>query len=122
MAALRVLLVDDEEDLVHTMVERLNLRGLDAVGVLNGSDALDRLAEREFDVVVLDLKMPGISGEDLLARIEAEHPNVRVILITGHGVIHTGEEELEKQAREYLVKPFDIETLIKTMKELTNSQ
>ncbi|MBM3335431.1 response regulator, partial [Candidatus Sumerlaeota bacterium] len=108
MSVLRVLLVDDEEDLVNPMVERLRLRGVAADGVLTGNDAIARVAENEYDVVVLDLKMPGFSGHELLARIKQTRPNIPVIVMTGHSAIRNGEQAVKEDAYDYLVKPFDI--------------
>ena len=121
MVALRILLVDDEEDLVAPMVERLTLRGFEAEGVLTGEEAVERVSEKEYDVVVLDLKMPGLSGYELLRSIKTKRPNVPVIVITGHGAIRDGEQAVKDGAFEYLVKPFDIETLIDVMKQSTQS-
>jgi DNA-binding NtrC family response regulator len=122
MSPLRVLLIDDEKDLVHTLVERLRLRGIEAEGVLNGDDALARLAEEEFDVVVQDLKMPGLSGPELLDRIRKQRPGIPVIVITGYGATRDGEEAIREGAFDYLAKPFDIKTLIRVMKASVQSQ
>ncbi|GAB4348819.1 MAG: response regulator [Candidatus Abyssubacteria bacterium] len=117
MDQLRVLVVDDEEELVQTLVERLQLRNIDAEGVTTGSDAMERLQEREFDVVILDVKMPGIDGLDLLRRIKKLRPSLNVILLTGRGSARESEIGLEEGAFDYLVKPINIEDLIKRMKE-----
>ena len=122
MSPLRVLLIDDEKDLVHTLVERLTLRGIEAEGVLTGDEALARIAEKEFDVVVQDLKMPGLSGTELLGRIKQARPGVPVIVITGYGAVRSGEEAIHEGAFDYLVKPFDIKTLIRVMKASVQSQ
>lgn len=118
MGVFRVLLVDDEEDLVNTMVERLQIRGLAADGVYSGDDALLRLDQEEYDAVVVDLKMPGLSGTELIAKIRGVQPDARIILITGHGAIRDDSDEVIDGADSFLVKPFDIGELIRMIKGL----
>jgi two-component system OmpR family response regulator len=109
----RVLLIDDELELISTLVERLGFRGIEATAVASGREALALLAERSFDVVVADLKMPGMSGLDVIRRVRKQDPAVRVILITGHGA--GGEEGGEKVPEEYevLMKPFPLDALVR---------
>lgn len=116
MENLRVLLVDDEAELVETLAERLELRGIDAEAVTCGEDALRLLLDYTFDVVLLDVKMPGISGLEVLKLIRRQRPNTQVILITGHGSSEDGESGMADGAFDYVVKPIDIETLIDKMK------
>jgi two-component system OmpR family response regulator len=105
---IRVLLVDDEEELVQTLVERLRFRGLDAEGVTTGKKALERLVVRRFDVVVADLKMPSVDGRLIEQIVKERYPGTRVLLMTGHGA---QEDEIPADT-EYLLKPFSIETLL----------
>jgi two-component system OmpR family response regulator len=109
----RVLLIDDELELISTLVERLGFRGIEATAVASGREALALLAERSFDVVVADLKMPGMSWLDVIRRVRKQDPAVRVILITGHGA--GGEEGGEKVPEEYevLMKPFPLDALVR---------
>jgi DNA-binding NtrC family response regulator len=115
MSGLRVLLVDDEGDLVYTMAERLSLRGYNVDAVTDGAEALERVASNTYDVAVVDVKMPGISGLVVLKVIKRDRPETPVILLTGHGSIEEGEEGMKQGAYAYLFKPVDIEDLIKTM-------
>lgn len=117
MDNLRVLLVDDEEELVETLAERLEIRGIDAEAVTSGEDALRLLLDYTFDVVLLDVKMPGISGLEVLKLIRRQRPATQVILITGHGSAEDGESGLQQGAFDYVVKPIDIDTLIGKMRE-----
>ena len=112
MSEINVLCVDDEEELVSAWVERLSMRGIDAEGVSNGLDAIQRVKEKKIDVVVLDIKMPGISGFELMKRIKAEKPNLPIILITGHQSIEEEDKKLLAGAFDYLVKPVNIEILM----------
>lgn len=116
MDNLRVLLVDDEEELVETLAERLEIRGIDAEAVTCGEDALRLLLDYAFDVVLLDVKMPGISGLEVLKLIRRQRPATQVILITGHGSTEDGDNGMREGAFDYVVKPIDIDTLIGKMK------
>ncbi len=113
----KVLLVDDEKDFVLTLSERLQMRDLDPAIAYSGEEALNLLKEEEEpDVMVLDLKMPGIDGIEVLRRVKAEHPEVEVIVLTGHGSAKDKELCMELGAFGYLEKPVDIGVLSETMK------
>ena len=111
----RLLFVDDEEELVSAVVERLELRGIDAIGVTSGDEALHRLRNGAFDVVVIDVKMPGIGGLDVLRTINQRHPGVKVVLMTGHGSPEDVEAGLRLGAVAFLQKPVDLEDLLTTV-------
>lgn len=113
----KVLLVDDEREFVHMLSDRLEMRDLGAAVVYDGEQALAAVSEEEPEVMVLDLKMPGIDGIEVLRRVKTEHPNVEVIVLTGHGSEEIKRNCLELGACAYLEKPVDIDTLTKTMKE-----
>jgi DNA-binding NtrC family response regulator len=117
MAGYRVLLVDDEEEFVSALSERLMLRGIEVDSALNGEDALARMEEKEFEVVILDVMMPGLSGLEVLRQIKSTHPNTQVILLTGHGATREGMEGMRLGAFDYLIKPVDIEEMLEKMKE-----
>ena len=112
MSDLRILLVDDEEELVTTMAERLEFRGLEAVAVLNGHDALERLARERFDAAVIDLKMPGMDGLSLRAAIRERYPDMVILMATGHGRDGAEGDRALPEDDEILLKPFDLNTLI----------
>ena len=116
MATLRVLFVDDEEELVSTVVERLGLRGIQATGATSGQQALARAAAQPFDVVVLDVRMPGLGGLDVIRRLKRSHPDLEVILLSGHGAKEDVEVGLRLGAFDYLQKPVDLEDLIAILK------
>lgn len=111
----RFLLVDDEEEYIRTLSERLEMRGLTSDVVLNGADALAYLAEHEIEVVVLDLRMPGIDGIETLRQIKKSHPRVEVIIATGHGGESEQKAAMQLGAFAYLSKPVDIEILSNTL-------
>ncbi|MBU1653226.1 response regulator [bacterium] len=112
----KILLVDDEREFVQTLSERLSTRNLDSSVVYDGEEALKFIASEEPDVMVLDLKMPGIDGIEVLRRVKREHPNVEVIILTGHG--SEKEESLASDlgAFAYLQKPVDVDHLAQVMK------
>lgn len=114
----RVLLVDDEEKFVMNMARLLRFRGFDVATTLDGPTALKALAERRiFDVVVLDIKMPGMSGLAVLAEIKKISPKTEVIMLTGHATLESGIESIRKGAYDYLMKPCEVELLTDKIKE-----
>jgi len=108
----KVLLVDDEIRFVEALVKRLKKRKLVAASADSGEKALRCLDEDPADVVVLDLKMPGMDGIDVLREIKARHPLVEVIMLTGHANVEVAIEGMELGAFDYLMKPMDIDELL----------
>ncbi len=115
---MRLLLVDDEEKFVKTLTKRLRLRGIEAECVFGGEEALQRVAAQEYDVVLLDVKMPGIGGIELRRRLEQIDPSLRFIFLTGHA----SESDLaigSAEAQHYLAKPLHIDELLKAVGAVT---
>lgn len=115
--ALRVLIVDDEEELVSALEERLNLRGFQAAGVTTGTAALQYLADSPCDVVLLDVKMPGLGGLEVIRQIKQAHPKLEVILLTGHGSAQDADAGMELGAFDYVMKPVKIDVLVRLLLE-----
>ena len=116
---MRVLLVDDETELVATVAERLSFRGIDADWVTSGREALELIGKKGYDVAVLDVKMPGMSGLELGREIRAIRPGLAIIFLTGHGSQADFDEGISQAGEEYyLAKPVDIEVLVGKMKEI----
>jgi two-component system response regulator CpxR len=113
----KVLLVDDEQEFVQTLSERLLMRDVGSAIAYNGEQALSVIDEDEPEVMILDLKMPGIDGIEVLRRVKETHPNVEVIILTGHGSKEDEQTCMDLGAFAYLRKPVDIELLTKTMNE-----
>lgn len=109
---LKVLLVDDEEDFVLTMAERMEMREVGSSVALDGEAALTMMEEDLPDVMVLDLKMPGMGGLEVLERVKKTHPEIPVIILTGHGSAREEEEARRLGAFDYLEKPIDINDLL----------
>ncbi len=117
MLSTNVMLVDDEVPFVETMTKRLSKRNLTMLTAYSGPAALDTLKQKNVDVVILDVKMPGMDGIEALRQIKASHPLVEVIMLTGHATIETGIEGMKLGAFDYLMKPCDIEVLIDKVKQ-----
>jgi len=115
---LRVLLVDDEEELVSALAERLSLRGIDAAWASTGQDALTRAESQTFDIAVLDVKMPKMSGLEVKKKLQEKYPDMKFVFVTGHGSEDYFQAALsESGTAYYLVKPLHIETLIEKLNE-----
>lgn len=113
MGEIRIILVDDEKDFVETLAKRLRHRGGYVVDVTyTGEDALDKIRECEYDVAVIDLKMPGMDGLETLVEIKKLYPGLRVIFLTGHASTETGEEGKNKGAFDYMTKPVEFNELM----------
>ena len=116
MKDMKVLLVDDEEEFVKALAERLKMRDLRSDTVLDGEEALSFVEDQEPDVMVLDLKMPGIDGMEVLRQVRKAYPKIQVIILTGHGSERHEEEAKRLGAFDYLEKPVNLDVLVKKMK------
>jgi len=113
----KILLVDDEKDFVQTLSERLRTRNLESSVVYDGEQALEFVKKDAPDVMVLDLMMPGINGIEVLRKVKSEHPNVEIIILTGHGSKQEEETAEDYGAFAYLRKPVNIDLLARVMNE-----
>jgi len=113
----KVLVIDDEEDFLETIVKRLLLRGLDVIGVDSGKEALKVLQEQSFDVVILDVRMPGMDGIETLREIKKRTPLTEVIMLTGHGSVESGIQGMQLGAFDYVIKPADFEELFEKLNQ-----
>ena len=114
---LKVLLVDDEKEMVSALAERLSFRDIDAEWVTSGKDAIALIGENHFDVLVLDVKMPGMSGLETMKEILKIEPGSKIIFLTGHGSALDRLACKEAGAFSYLMKPINIEILVEKIKE-----
>jgi DNA-binding response OmpR family regulator len=114
---LDVLLVDDEEEFVRTLAQRLDLRGITCRVALNGESGLRMIEERAPDVVLLDMHMPGLTGLDVLERIRSGHPGVGVIMLTGHEAAQDGLDVVRLGAFDSMTKPLSIDKLTARISE-----
>jgi CheY-like chemotaxis protein len=113
----RVLLVDDEREFVQTLSERLEMRDVGSAVAYDGESALRMVEDDEPEVIILDLRMPGIDGIEVLRRVKQSHPQIEVIILTGHGSEKDRKTCMELGAFAYLQKPVDIEALSETLKQ-----
>lgn len=119
---MRILLVDDEAELVSTLTERLSFRGIEADWVTTAEEALEQAERQSYEVAVLDVKIPRISGLTLKKMLAEKHPSLKFIFLTGHG----SEEDFRIGSAEagenyYLIKPVDLNLLIEKLKEITKT-
>ncbi len=118
-----VMLVDDEVPFVETMTKRLKKRELQVIAATSGQEALEKLnTNRNLDVVILDVKMPGMDGIDTLKETKKTNPLVEVIMLTGHATVETAIEGMKIGAFDYLMKPCEIEKLMEKVEEATKKK
>jgi len=114
----RALVVDDEPDFLETLVNRLGKRSIDSTGVKSGEEAIEVMKKKLFDVVILDIKMPGgMDGIETLREMKKIQPLAEVILLTGHASVETSIEGMKLGAFDYLNKPIKLEELLTKMAE-----
>jgi len=109
---IKILLVDDEKEFVQTLSQRITMREITANVALDGEQALELVSDEVPDVMVLDLRMPGIDGIDVLQRVKAAYPEVQVIILTGKGSKKDEKEAKRLGAYDYLEKPVEVDTLV----------
>ncbi len=114
---IRVLIADDEVEFITTLGARLKLRGFETTAVSSGIAALKAIEKDPPDVLVLDLKMPDLTGLEVLAKVKEDVPAIEVIILTGHGSFEAGKEGMEQGAFDYIMKPVDLNQLITTIEE-----
>lgn len=112
MATIRLLLVDDEKRFLKTTKILLDKRGVVTFTATNGADALKSMDEQRIDVVILDVKMPGIDGVEVLRLAKERHPLIEVIMLTGHASVESAVDGLKLGAFDYVKKPCDISKLM----------
>ena len=110
---IKLFLVDDEKDFIESLAERLQLRDFGVKTALNGEDAVKLISENEFDVIILDVKMPGKSGIETLKEIKNINQLSQVIMLTGHATVESAIQGMKLGAYDYIMKPTDTEELIK---------
>jgi DNA-binding NtrC family response regulator len=113
----RILLVDDELVFANNLLKLLSKRGYDTVVVYNGTDAVNMVGEKEFDVIILDMKMPGMDGIATLKEIKKKTPSVEVVILTGHSSVESGIEGMQLGAFDFLMKPVSIDDLQEKVSE-----
>lgn len=106
------MIVDDEKSLLESLSERLGIRDYDVTTSCSGEDALKQVRRHNFDVVILDVLMPGIDGVEALREIKSIKPLTQVIMLTGHATVETAVKAMESGALGYLMKPCDMDKML----------
>ena len=117
MEAMKIKLVDDEERFLSTTQKLLTKKGIDVVTAASGAEALETLNHKYIHVVILDVKMPGMDGNETLKKIKRQFPLVEVIMLTGHATVESAIDGLKSGATDYLMKPTGIDELIEKARE-----
>lgn len=118
----KVLLVDDEQDFLETLSNRLEMRGLKVNSVTSGEQAVVQAQDEDYDAIVVDLSMPGIDGLETLKRIKADNPNAEIIMLTGQASIRSGVEAIKLGAGDFLQKPVELSELMQKIGEAKNKK
>ena len=117
MEKFKVMIVDDELDFLETIVKRLKARNIDVNGVESGYKALEALEGRNPDVIILDVKMPGMDGIETLREIKKKNPLTEVIMLTGHASVESGIQGMQLGAFDYVMKPVALDELLEKVRQ-----
>ncbi|MBL7180317.1 MAG: response regulator [Pseudomonadota bacterium] len=117
MEKMKLMLVDDEERFLSSIAKLLSKKGIDAVTATSGAEAIEKLKRQTIHVVILDVKMPGMDGNETLVEIKKLFPMVEVIMLTGHATVEFAVDGLKSGATDYLMKPIGIDDLIQKAEE-----
>ncbi len=110
--SINILIVDDETDFVDTMLKRFRIRKMPVTSAASGPEALQLMEQQDFDVVILDVRMPGMDGLEVLRQIKTRHPLTEVIMLTGHASLDAGMQGMGLGAYDYVLKPADFDELL----------
>jgi two-component system, OmpR family, response regulator len=109
---INILIVDDENDFVETMVKRFGIRKMPIDSAKSGQEALEAMAAKDYDVIILDVRMPGMDGLETLRQIRERAPLTEVIMLTGHASLEAGMQGMNLGAYDYVLKPADFDDLL----------
>jgi len=112
---IRLLIVDDEEKFLESIAKRLEMRDFDVRTATRGEQAIEIARQEKFDLALLDLKMPGMDGKQVLEILKNEHKYIEVIILTGHGSVDSAIDCTRLGAYGYLPKPYELERLLETL-------
>ena len=114
---IKLLVVDDEKQFLETICKRLELRDFEVTPVSSGEEAIEAARKKEVEIALVDLKMPGMDGEQVLEALKKEHKFMEVIILTGHGSIDSAVRSTKLGVYSYLQKPCELDTLLHLLKE-----
>jgi DNA-binding NtrC family response regulator len=121
-AHIKLLIVDDEEEFLESIAKRLEMRDFDVRTASRGAEAIEIAREEKFDLALLDLKMPGMDGKQVLEALKSEHKYIEVIILTGHGSVDSAIDCTKLGAFGYLPKPYELEKLLDTLQQAYRSR
>jgi DNA-binding NtrC family response regulator len=114
---IKLLIVDDEVQFLDSVARRLEMRDFDVTKATNGAEAVEAARQGKFDLALLDLKMPGMDGKQVLEILKKEHKYLEVVILTGHGSVDSAVECTKLGAFSYLPKPYELENLLEVLKQ-----
>ncbi len=114
---IKLLIVDDEEEFLESIAKRLEMRDFDVRTATRGARAVEIARDEKFDLALLDLKMPGMDGKEVLEILKKEHNYIEVIILTGHGSVDSAVDCTKLGAFGYLPKPYELEKLLETLRQ-----
>ncbi|MFH1052304.1 MAG: response regulator [bacterium] len=114
---IKLLIVDDEINFLNSIAQRLEMRDFDVTKATNGNEAIKAVNQDKFDIALLDLKMPGMDGKQVLEILKSEHKYIEVIILTGHGSLESAVECTKLGAFGYLPKPYELDKLLDILKD-----
>ena len=115
-----IILVDDDKYSLETLSKLLTEDGYKVVGCLNGKEALEKMKNKKYDIIITDLRMPEMGGIELLKNIKKINPEISVIIITAFGEVDTYLEAIDSGAFDYINKPINYEVLLKLLRTISN--
>lgn len=115
---LRLLLAEDDKELQEALIEALSLESFDVVAFDNAEDAIEAALVQHFDVALLDVVMPGITGIEALSSLRRIHPNIGIVISTAFATVDVAVDAMKKGADEFLTKPFNLTTVSTTLKRI----
>jgi DNA-binding NtrC family response regulator len=115
--SVKILLVDDEKDFTEVLSERMETRGFSVEIADSGPVAIEKVKERAYDAIILDLAMPEMDGIDVLKILLKENPDLQIIFLTGHATLEKGIEAVKLGAVDFMEKPVDIDTLLEKVND-----
>jgi DNA-binding NtrC family response regulator len=114
---IKLLIVDDEEKFLESIAKRLEMRDFEVRTATRGAEAVEIAREEKFDLALLDLKMPGMDGKQVLEILKKEHKHIEVVILTGHGSVDSAVDCTKLGAFGYLPKPYELEKLLETLQQ-----
>jgi DNA-binding NtrC family response regulator len=113
----KILLVDDEQDFLETLSQRISLRGIDVASTTSAKEAIAKVAAESYDAIILDLQMPEMDGLEVLKAIKELKPEMQIIVLTGHATVKKAIEAMKLGALDLIEKPVDLDTILKKIKK-----